>query len=154
MEIQSNSEISEIKTPTKNTYLYRIENTNTESNPDGITSHEEIIGQWFTPNIETAILYLRKSQQTFGMNAQRVNGANLLIVKIPEDKLESFHADQHPIASQMDHENDNYIIPKTIKRNYINIDDIQDKVGIIDNLQKAKKQIEEKIEQFKQNEAK
>ncbi len=137
----------------KNISLYRIENKNIKKEPDGITSHKDLKGQWFTPNLETAIGYLRKSQQTFGAETERVNGANLIVVKIPKEEFENLHVSKHPIASQMDVENDNYIIPENIERNYINLDDVQDKVGNFENLQKAKKQVKDKVEQFEEKEA-
>jgi hypothetical protein len=96
---------------------------------------------------------LRKSQQTFGAEAKRIEGANLVVVKIPKEEFENLHVSKHPIASQMDVENDNYIIPENIERNYINLDDIQDKVGNFENLQKAKEQIKEKVKQFETKEA-
>ena len=61
--------------------LYRIENKNIEKEPDGITSHKDLKGQWFSPDLETALVYLRKSQQTFGTEAKRIEGANLVVVK-------------------------------------------------------------------------
>lgn len=70
--------------------LYRIENKNIKKEPDGITSHKDLKGQWFTPNLETAIGYLRKSQQTFGTETERVNGANLVVVKIPKKNLKIY----------------------------------------------------------------
>ena len=133
--------------------LYRIENKNIEKEPDGITSHKDLKGQWFSPDLETALVYLRKSQQTFGTEAKRVEGANLVVVKIPKEEFENLHVSKHPIASQMDVENDNYIIPENIERNYISIDDVQDKVGNFENLQKAKEQIKEKVKQFETKEA-
>jgi hypothetical protein len=154
MEIQPNINLPERESPEKDIYLYRIENKNIKAQPNGETSHEAIIGQWFTPNIDTAMFYLHKSQQTFGNEAQKIEGANLVIVKIPKEKLERLHVTKHPIASEMDFEPDNYIIPKDIERKYINLDDVQDKTGNFYNFQIAKKQVEEKIRLFKENETK
>ncbi len=134
-------------------YLYRIENKNIENEPDGITSHKDLKGLWFTPNLETVLMYLRKSQQTFGLKPEKVNGANLVIIKIKKERLENLHVNKNSIASQMDVENDNYIIPEDIKREYINIDNVQDKVGNFNNFQKAKKQIEEVVKRFEDKEA-
>jgi|GEM_PF-1266724 len=133
--------------------LYRIENKNIEKEPDGITSHKDLKGQWFSPDLETTLTYLRKSQQTFGAEAKRVEGTNLVVVKIPKEEFENLHVSKHPIASQMDVENDNYIVPENIERNYINLDDVQDKVGNFENFQKAKKQVEEKVKKFETKEA-
>src|SRR3989344_1399094 len=128
--------------------LYRIENKNIEKEPDGITSHKDLKGQWFSPDLETALVYLRKSQQTFGTEAKRIEGANLVVVKIPKEEFEKLHVSKHPIASQMDVENDNYIVPESIERNYISLDNVQDKVGNFENLQKAKEQIKETLKQM------
>lgn len=139
--------------PDETISLYRIENKNIEKEPDGITSHKDLKGQWFSPDLETALVYLRKSQQSFGIEAKRVEGANLVIVKVSKEEFENLHVSKHPIASQMDVENDNYIIPENIERNYINLDDVQDKVGNFENLQKAKEQIKGKVKQFETKEA-
>jgi hypothetical protein len=133
--------------------LYRIENKNIEIEPNGITSHKDLKGQWFSPDLDTALTYLRKSQQTFGADAKRVEGVNLVVVKIPKEEFEKLHVSNHPIASQMDVENDNYIVPENIERDYINLDDVQDKVGNFENLQKAKEQTKEKVRQFESKEA-
>lgn len=94
------------------TPLYRIENPNIQAHPDGVTSHEDLVGQWFTPNLTTAISYLRKSTQTFGKDSHPVDGTQLVVAHVPIDELDSMHVSQHPIASHMDVENDNYIIPR------------------------------------------
>lgn len=126
-------------------YLYRVENKNIEKEPDGITSHKDLKGQWFTPDLKDASDYLRKSQ--------KIKGANLVIVKISKAKFENLHVSKHPIASQMDVESNNYIVPENIERNYITLDDVQDKLGNLENLNKAKEQIREKVEQFETKEA-
>ncbi len=94
------------------THLYRIENPNLTARADGVTSHEELIGQWFTPNVSTAVGYLRKSTQTFGRDPQPVDGARLVVATVPTDELEAQHVSNHPIAANMDVENDNYVIPR------------------------------------------
>lgn len=92
--------------------LYRIENPAIQAHPDGVTSHEDLVGQWFTPNLPTAMGYLRKSTQTFGKHSGPVDGAQLVVAHVPVDELASRHVSKHPIASRMDVENDNYIIPR------------------------------------------
>ena len=134
-------------------YLYRIENKNISDVPDGVTSHEDLKGQWFSPDLATAQRYLRKSQQTFKQDAQRVMGAHLVIAKVLKQQMDDLHVAKHPIASQMDVESDNYIIPESAQRTYINIDDVQDKVGRIENFNKAKEQINEKVKLFEVKEA-
>lgn len=100
--------MSEIKT----TRLYRVENPSIKNaNPDSVVSYQDTVGQWFTPNIDTTALYLRKSTQTFGRDASVVDGAQLVVVDVPTSKIKQHHVSQHPIASTMDVENDNYIVP-------------------------------------------
>lgn len=94
------------------TPLYRIENPNIVARPDGVTSHEELIGQWFTPNISTAMGYLRKSTQTFGKDSVPVDGARLVVASVPTTELDAQHVSNHHIAANMDVENDNYVIPR------------------------------------------
>lgn len=98
-------------TETNTTQLYRIENPTIESTPDGVVSHTDLVGRWFTPNIDTAATYLRKATQTFGKDATVVDGARLIIADVPASDLESLHVSAHPIACTMDVEGDNYILP-------------------------------------------
>lgn len=92
--------------------LYRVENPDIAGNPDGITSHEELVGQWFSPNLDTALGYMRKATQTFGPDAHVVDGAQLVVAHVPADALEDHHVSRHPIAASMDVESDNYIVPR------------------------------------------
>jgi hypothetical protein len=120
--------------------LYRIENKNIKSNPDGVISHDDLIGQWFTPSLDTALNYLRKSQ--------KVPGAKLVIVKIPGSKLNDLNVIKHSIASKMDVESDNFIVPIETERSYIDLDDVQGNVGNINNFKIAKEQIKHKVSEF------
>jgi hypothetical protein len=82
--------------------------------PDGVTSHEDLIGEWFSPNLSTTMRYLRKSTRLRG-SRQFVPfaGAQLVVADVPADKLDDLHVSNHPIARTMDVESDNYIIPRT-----------------------------------------
>lgn len=82
--------------------LYRIENPSAYSVPNGETSHAELVGQWFSPNLDTALNYLRKSTQTFGKDAHPIDGAQLVIASLSMDQLETHHVSHHPIAATMD----------------------------------------------------
>lgn len=97
---------------TNSVRLYRVENPAIAASPDSVVSHEDLVGQWFTPNIGTATNYLRKSTQTFGKDAHPEEGAQLVVTDVPEADLEALHVFRHPIASSisMDVENDNYIV--------------------------------------------
>lgn len=114
----------------KNTRLYRLENPNIPVQPNGITSHEDIVGQWFTPNLDAALIYLRKSTQTFGSKAKIIDGARLIMADMPTDRLTAYHVSQRAIASSMDVENDNYILPRdgTIPMKELELDNV---VGVI-----------------------
>lgn len=92
--------------------LYRIENPNIAPNLNGVTSHEDHVGQWFSSNPEYVVGYLRKSTQTFGVDVKLVDGAQLLRAEVPTDRVEDFAASKHPIAENMDIESDNYLIPR------------------------------------------
>jgi hypothetical protein len=85
------------------TFLYRIENPTIPASPDGVISDSRIVGQWFTDAPRNTIGYLKKSR--------RASGAQLVIATIDGDPT-NYHASKHPIASAMDFEADNYIIPR------------------------------------------
>lgn len=97
---------------TNTTTLYRIENPNIPSNPDGITSHKNLVGQWFSPDLDYVSQYLPKSTQTFGRNSEVVDGAQLVVAQVPTDVLPKLDAFSHDTASKMDIEPGNYIIPR------------------------------------------
>lgn len=94
------------------TPVYRVENPTIQGVPNGVTSHEDLVGQWFSPNIDTALNYLRKSTQTFGKDARPVDGAMLVVAHVPTAQLDELHVSRHPVAASMDVENDNYIVPR------------------------------------------
>ena len=91
--------------------LYRIENPHHPNprTPDGVTSHEDIVGQWFSSDLETTVNYLSKSTQDKGLP---VDGARLVIAHVPRAQLDSLHVTQHETARNMDVEKDNYIVPR------------------------------------------
>lgn len=96
----------------KTTPVYRVENPTVPSAPNGVTSHEDLVGKWFSPNVDMALGYLRKSTQTFGRDAATVDGAQLVVAHVPVEQLDTMHVSRHPIAASMDVENDNYIVPR------------------------------------------
>jgi hypothetical protein len=91
--------------------LYRIENPHHPNprTPDGVTSHEDIVGQWFSSDLEATVNYLSKSTQNNGLP---IDGAQLVIAHVPRTQLNSLHVTQHETAKDMDVENDNYIVPR------------------------------------------
>lgn len=138
-----------MSTETKTTLidLYRLENPNIPSRPDGITSHEDLVGQWFSPSLDSALTYLRKSTQTFGRDSTPVDGAQLVVAHIPSDKLGTMHVSRNPIASTMDVEGDNYIVPRdgSVPLDVIPVDeavgDLRGKLGNLVHLQEAKDRV-------------
>ncbi len=132
---------------TNSVRLYRVENPNIAAQSDGVVSHEDLVGQWFTPNIGTATNYLRKATQTFGKGAHPVEGAQLVVTDVPKTDLDAFHVSKHPIASKMDVESDNYIIPPkaVYPRTSIELDemlgDLRGDLGRFDKLVEAKQRV-------------
>jgi len=127
--------------------LYRIENPDHPNprTPDGITSHEDIVGQWFTTDLASTINYLSKSAQE---NGQPVDGTRLVVAHIPRDQLDSLHVTQHETAKDMDVENDNYIVPRdgTVEIEEIPLDpvisDLRGKLNRVTVRQKALERIQ------------
>jgi hypothetical protein len=123
------------------TPVYRVENPNIAGTPNGVTSHEDLVGQWFSPNVDTALGYLRKSTQTFGRNAAPVDGARLVIAHVATEQLDAMHVSRHPIAASMDVESDNYIVPRdgSVPTEIIPLDEtIEDLRGQLGNFNKYK----------------
>lgn len=126
--------------------LYRVENPRIIEEPNGITSREEIKGQWFSPDINTALNYLRKST--------RQEGTRLVIAKVPKDKLPSMHILQSDIAKGMDVENDNYLIPRdgSFDIDYVEVDpiigDLRGKLGNVKNWIIAKQLVSDAIDKI------
>ena len=134
------------------TYLYRVENPNIIGIPNGVTSDEALIGQWFTPVKTKPVGYLRKSQQTFGIDAVQVPGSRLVVVKIPNSDLEVYSAVNHPIASNMDFEPfEDYIVPFGVPRATLGLDGLQTGLGNAKNLTIAQQQLLETMNSFEEN---
>lgn len=127
------------------TTLYRIENKNIVNEPNGITSHADLKGQWFSPDVKTAIGYLRKSQKE--------KGAKLILVHVSKDQMETFHVSKNPIAFKMDVEGDNYVIPEVVKRTYIDLDDTEKVTGRIETIHKATEEVQSKLKELEIKEA-
>lgn len=134
--------------------VYRVENPNIAAHPDGVTSHEELVGQWFSPNLSTATDYLRKSTQTFGPDAHVVDGAQLVVAYVPADKLDEHHVSRNSIAAGMDVENDNYIIPRdsSYRMTTVPLDetigDLRGKLGNFVKLTEAKRRVAARVGQL------
>jgi len=129
--------------------LYRIENPIHPSprTPDGIVSHEDLVGQWFSPNLDTALRYLRKSSQTFGPDSGPVDGTQLVVAHVPESGLEALHVSQNNTARGMDVENDNYLVPRdgSVDIDTIPLDetigDLRGQLGKMDRFREASDRI-------------
>lgn len=80
--------------------LFRYDNPNFPSkNPD--SRRPDLVGSWFTDSPRQLGSYI----------LMRPPGGDIVIAAIPEDKVDSLHVFNHPVAKDMDVENDNYIIP-------------------------------------------
>ncbi|HEX5456358.1 MAG TPA: hypothetical protein VFW77_03240 [Candidatus Saccharimonadales bacterium] len=127
--------------------LYRVENPNIAGNPDGVKSHEALVGQWFSPSLNTALGYLRKSTQAFGTDSHPVDGAQLVIAHLPVGELEGHHVMQHPVAREMDVEGDNYVVPRdgSIETEVVALDpivgDLRGNLGNLANQNEARQRI-------------
>lgn len=119
--------------------LYRIENTNIpyDESIEGIVSKREIIGQFFTDSINTVANYLKKNQKE--------DGINLVYVDIPKSDLDKYHVSNNEFSKTMDVESDNWIIPQSIARNYVDLSSVTKVTGNFLTLNKAKKELTEII---------
>jgi hypothetical protein len=118
--------------------LYRIENPNIpyDESREGIVSNKDLIGQFFTDNINDVSTYIRKNQ--------KVDGIRLLYVDIPQDDLETYHVSKNSKAPS-DVESNNWLIPNTIKRNYVDLNILPKITGNINSLNLAKQELEKII---------
>ncbi len=129
------------------TTLYRIENPNIPAVPNGMTSHEDLVGQWFSPNIHTALIYARKSTKKSKETGKPVNGTRLVVAHVPDTVVSDLHVSRHPIASSMDVENDNYIVPRdgTYPVQQIDLDpiigELRGELGRLDKYSEAKRRV-------------
>jgi len=140
----ANTDISNIQTQNQNKSnelirLYRIENTNIlyDESREGIVSKREIIGQFFTDSINTVANYLKKNQKE--------DGINLVYVDIPKSDLDKYHVSNNEFSKTMDVESDNWIIPQSIARNYVDLSSVTKVTGNFLTLNKAKKELTEII---------
>lgn len=99
-------------TETNTVPVYRVENPNIPARPDGVVSHENLVGQWFTPELEVALGYMRKSTHIPRGTDAPIDGTQLVVAYVPKDQLDSMHVSKHPVAASMDVENDNYVVPR------------------------------------------
>jgi hypothetical protein len=90
--------------------LYRFENPTVPFNlPEGEHFNRQLAGQWFDLHLADAMANLGRVIYTSGMDETL---AQLAIAQVPTDKLDSFSARNHPIASRMAHFKNDYIIPR------------------------------------------
>lgn len=118
--------------------LYRIENPNIpyDESREGRVSNKDLIGQFFTDNINDVSNYIRKNQ--------KVDGSRLVYVDIPQDDLETYHVSKNPKAPS-DVESNNWLVPNMIKRNYVDLDILPKITGNINSLNLAKQELEKII---------
>jgi len=88
--------------------LYRVENPNLTANRyDGNFWQDEefkqLVWQWFSPDLDYVLNYVRKNQKE--------EWVRLLAVLIPNEDFDKYHVSNHDIARDLDVEPNNYIIP-------------------------------------------
>lgn len=105
------------------TRLYRIENRNIpyDESREWIVSKREIIGCFFTDTINTLSNYIRKNQ--------RQAWIELVYLDIPTSKLEDYHVMRNEYTQDMNVENDNRIIPNSVKRNHVDLSSLSQVTG-------------------------
>jgi len=115
--------------------LYRIENKNIpyDERREGSVSKKEIIGGFFTDNVDTLANYIRKNQSQ--------EGINLVYVDVSKSDLDKYHVSKNEYAKNMDVESDNWIIPSNINKNYVDISSVSKVTGNIMTLSKAKQDL-------------
>lgn len=101
-----------VETKPQEVLLYRVENPNIVPMPNGVTSRSDLAGQSFSFSLDTALVNLCRSTQTFGPGAAPVDGARLVIAHVPEGRLDSLHVFNQLTATDMGAEIDNYIVPR------------------------------------------
>lgn len=136
------------------TTLYRIENPNIPGHQvnDG-SSHPDLVGQWFTPNVEETFKHLQKSTQTTGLGAHVVEGAQLVIAQVPGGQLDNYNAYRSPVVAKakLDIEPDNFLIPRdgSIPTEAVPLDaligDLSGKLGKFDKRIEAERRIHAKL---------
>jgi hypothetical protein len=120
--------------------LYRIENKNIpyDESREGIVSKKEIVGGFFTDNIDTVTNYIRKNQSQ--------EGINLVYVDISKNDLDKYHVSKNEYAKTMDVESDNWIIPSDINRSYVDLSSLSKVTGNLMTLSKAKQELKSIID--------
>lgn len=141
-------------TTPETTTLYRIENPNIPpvAMNDG-SSHPDLTGQWFSPDLDQTFKHLQKSTQTTGVGAHVVKGAQLVIAKVPTSQLDAYEPHRSSVVSdaKLEAEPGDYLIPRdgSVPTEVINLDEIIDdlsgKLGQFDKRIEAERRINAKL---------
>lgn len=115
--------------------LYRIENKNIpyDYSREWIVSKKEIVWCFFTDNVDTLSCYIKKNQLNPGIK--------LVYVDIAKNQLNEFHVSNNNYAQDMDVEKDNWIIPKQVDRQYVDLSSLPKVTGNIVSLNTAKQEL-------------
>ena len=117
-------------------HLYRVENPNIPPDPrhegEGGTSHPELRGRWFSPDLDKVLDYLPKATQhrpsgTGRRSFEPIDGAVLHIAEVPAEDLGSYEAAKHHLVleSDMDIEpSEDYILPNDAVTHTLSVDDL------------------------------
>lgn len=125
--------------------LYRIENKNIpyDGTREWIVSKKEIIGCFFTDNIQTLSNYIKKNQSKPWIE--------LVYVDVPKDQLENFHVSNNKYTQTMDVENDNRIIPTTVNRNYSDLSSLSKVTGNFLSLKNVQQELNQIVSNLPKN---
>lgn len=88
------------------TTLYRYDTPHVafESSRDGVVSVTKHVGSWFTSNLEDLKAYVK----------MREPGGNLVVIRLPTEDLPKYDAGNLPETRELDREEENYIVDKSI----------------------------------------
>lgn len=82
--------------------LFRYDNPQAPNrNPNSLVSRDELAGRWFTDSPNTLVNRILLHPP----------GGVVLVAEVPKDRLEALRAYNHPVAKEMDFEDDNFILP-------------------------------------------
>jgi hypothetical protein len=96
-----------VETPDgQSVFVFRYDNPEIlNRNPNSPVSQDELVGKWFTDSLSALETYI----------FMRPSGGNIIVARIPKEKLDTLKAADHPVAKNMDIEPlDNYIIPQDL----------------------------------------
>lgn len=91
------------------TSLYRYENPTIpyDEGREGIVSKKDLIGTWYTDNLDDLKAYSLT-------RIQGKRGGKFVVIRVKEDELDKYDATKKPEMAGMDFESGNYLVPDEI----------------------------------------